>query len=90
METATTEAAGALERVFSLLNGPTGVSRALAERRIVVGRWACSKWLKAGRLPRTEYTGETNYAAALSEAVGGEVTVEQLLEAGRKPQELPA
>jgi len=26
------------------------------------------KWLKRGRLPRTDYTGETNYAALIAQA----------------------
>lgn len=37
---------------------------------------AVKKWSIAGRPPRTEYTGETNYAELISkavEAVGGEI-----------------
>lgn len=40
---------------------------------------AIAKWERKGRFPRTEYTGETNYAKQLSEASGGVFTVEQLL-----------
>lgn len=33
-----------------------------------VSQRAIYKWLTAGALPRTEYTGETNYAHRLAEA----------------------
>ena len=33
-----------------------------------VSRQAVDKWLANGRLPRTEYTGETCYAVALADA----------------------
>jgi hypothetical protein len=72
-----------LERVFDLLGGPTGVTRALAREGITITAWAVNKWLRAGRLPRTEYTGETQYAKALERSVNGQVTAEVLLEAGR-------
>lgn len=74
---------GPLEKVFELLKGPAGVSRALAEQGIKVTPWAANKWLRAGRLPRTEYTGETAYARALETAVKAQVTADVLLEAGR-------
>jgi len=41
------------------------------------------KWRESGRLPRTEWTGETNYAAVIAEATKGtsfECTREQLLQ----------
>ncbi len=72
-----------IERAFDLLSGPSGVSRGLLDRGITITPWACNKWLRQGRLPRTDYTGETNYAKALEELTGGKVTAEQLLEAGR-------
>lgn len=73
----------ALERVFDLLGGPTGVKRALAKQGIELTPWAVNKWLRAGRLPRTEYTGETSYAKAFEIAVDGKVTAAALLELGR-------
>jgi hypothetical protein len=32
---------------------------------------AVYKWIDRGMLPRTEYTGETNYAERLADAAGG-------------------
>lgn len=37
------------------------------------------KWLKAHALPRTEWTGETNYAERLSQALGGKLSKEEIL-----------
>lgn len=74
-----------IERVFELLGGPSGVLRALRAEGIEIKTpWAVSKWRQAGRLPRTEYTGETTYARVLERAVGGQVTAEAMLEQGRK------
>ncbi|WP_404812627.1 YdaS family helix-turn-helix protein [Acidithiobacillus thiooxidans] len=39
---------------------------------------AVMKWVGSGRLPRTEYTGETSYAQAVEHATNGRVTVEDL------------
>lgn len=44
-----------------------------------VSRRAVGKWEKAGRLPRTEWTGETNYSGVIEELTGRRVTREQLL-----------
>lgn len=74
-----------LERVFELLGGPTGVLKALRAAGIEIKTpWAVNKWLRAGRLPRTEYTGETNYAQVLERAVGGQVTAAAMLEQGKR------
>ncbi|WP_088706301.1 hypothetical protein [Noviherbaspirillum denitrificans] len=58
---------------------------------------AVYKWLKKGRLPRTEWTGETNYAALIAEASKGtefECTREQLLQLPAAvvncPEQVPA
>lgn len=77
----------ALKRVFELLDGPSGVARALGEQGITITPWACNKWLRQGRLPRTDYTGETHYAAALERAVKSEVRAEELL--SRDPPIVP-
>lgn len=74
-----------IDRVFDLLGGPTGVLKVLRAAGIDIKTpWAVNKWRRAGRLPRTEYTGETNYARVLAAAVDGQVTAEQLLEQGRR------
>lgn len=76
---------GPLARAFEILGGPSGVLRALQAEGVdrIRTAWAVNKWLRAGRLPRTEYTGETNYAAALERATKGQVTAEALLDEGR-------
>ena len=40
---------------------------------------AVYKWLASGSLPRTDYTGETNYAELLATAARGAFTAESLL-----------
>jgi hypothetical protein len=40
---------------------------------------AVRKWEAAGRLPRTEWTGETNYSESIEMLTGGEVTKADLL-----------
>ena len=47
---------------------------------------AIRKWERAGRLPRTEWTGETNYAGQIAVLTDNKVTKSQLL--GKWP-ELP-
>lgn len=40
---------------------------------------AILKWEKRGRLPRTEWTGETNYSEIIERVTGGRVTRRALL-----------
>lgn len=42
---------------------------------------AVYKWLNSGSLPRTDYTGETQYAAKLAAASDGAFTEQWLLDA---------
>lgn len=42
---------------------------------------AIRKWQKAGRLPRTEWTGETEYAKHIAVITGGQVSETDLLPA---------
>jgi DNA-binding transcriptional regulator YdaS (Cro superfamily) len=58
-----------------LLGGGTALAKTCG-----VSAPAVHKWLKQGRLPRTEWTGETDYASRIVEALGGRMTREQLLE----------
>ncbi len=41
---------------------------------------AIYKWQAKGRLPRTEWTGETDYASCIEIATGGRITRAQLLD----------
>ena len=41
---------------------------------------AVYKWINTGRLPRTDYTGETHYATSLAEASNGAFSANYLLE----------
>lgn len=52
--------------------------RALA-RFCGVSPQAIYKWENKGSLPRTEWTGETDYASRIEEATNGAVTRDQLL-----------
>jgi hypothetical protein len=40
---------------------------------------AMRKWQATGRMPRTEWTGETNYCAVIERETGGQVTRARLL-----------
>ncbi|WP_342595744.1 YdaS family helix-turn-helix protein [Salinicola lusitanus] len=54
-----------------------GVSR--CARICGVSPSAVCKWLRRGRLPRTEYTGETHHATRMAEASEGAFTAAWLL-----------
>lgn len=41
---------------------------------------AIRKWEAKGRLPRTEWTGETHYAKAIERLSGAQVTAKELLD----------
>lgn len=40
-------------------------------------------WQKRNRLPRTDWTGETDYASRIEKATGGQITRAQLLDLNR-------
>lgn len=44
------------------------------------------KWEAKGRVPRTDWTGETDYASRIEEATKGAVTRDQLLNLKRNDQ----
>ena len=45
---------------------------------------AVRRWEQANRLPRTELTGETEYARAIAKTIGNKITRRKLLDATRK------
>lgn len=47
---------------------------------------AIYKWETKGSLPRTDWTGETNYASRIEEATKGVITRDQLLNLKRSDQ----
>ena len=49
-----------------------------------VSEGAPYKWLRSGRLPRTELTGETDHASAIERATAGAVSAEALREMTRQ------
>jgi hypothetical protein len=61
--------------------GLTAFTKKLNERiQKPVTYQAVRKWIARGRLPRTEWTGETQYAAAIESLTEGRVSRDQLLE----------
>lgn len=63
--------------------GPISRAIAIAGLRAVaaaceVTYQAVRKWEAAGKLPRTEWTGETTYAAKIARATGWQVTEAEL------------
>lgn len=69
-----------IQTVMDLAGGPVALTREINKRiERPVTYQAVLKWARQGRLPRTEWTGETRYAKAMSAAVGGKVKVRELL-----------
>jgi DNA-binding transcriptional regulator YdaS (Cro superfamily) len=62
-----------LLRAKSLLGSYNAIGRVCS----VSGK-AVMKWVAAGRLPRTEYTGETRYAEMIQSATNGAITCKDL------------
>ena len=48
-----------------------------------VSQRAIYKWMDNGKLPRTEYTGETNYAEKIAHASNGLFSADVILTIGR-------
>jgi len=46
---------------------------------------AVRKWERKNRLPRTDWTGETSYSAAIEKATGGQVARQDLLAVSTRP-----
>ena len=53
-------------------------------RELGLTHQALRKWQKAGRMPRTEWTGETAYAIKIADLTDGKVSVAELL--GKWPE----
>lgn len=57
----------------------TSIGTQKIAKRCKVSVRAVYKWCERGVLPRTEYTGETNYAEQIEVLSGGQYKKEQLL-----------
>tara|TARA_R110000796_G_C14322523_1_gene408024 strand:- start:249 stop:539 length:291 start_codon:yes stop_codon:yes gene_type:complete len=57
----------------------TIIKRSVLARALGLTPPAIKKWEKAGKMPRTEWTGETNYAAQMQKLSGGLVLKKDLL-----------
>lgn len=55
------------------------VGLAKMARELGISYQAIRLWEKRGRMPRTEWTGETSYCAKIQEMTDGAVTKESLL-----------
>lgn len=64
-----------VESAVDLLGGPTGAATVCN-----VTPQAVRKWMKRGRLPRTEYTGETQHAQRMAAASDGAFSADWLLD----------
>lgn len=64
-----------LEKALELAGGQTGLAN-------IVGLTpqAVQKWVANGCLPRTEWTGETNYAEQIAQSLDFKVTKSELLQ----------
>lgn len=56
------------------------VGRSMIARACYCSRQAVVKWERAGRLPRTELTGETNYAQRIARLTNRKIKRSQLIE----------
>ena len=82
METPETYTKNIVERAVYLAGGPRKVAAEFS-----LSRPAVDKWIKQGFLPRTEWTGETNYAEKLEVLSGFRVTRDELLAAKPRRKE---
>lgn len=63
-----------LEKAIRFLGGYSATARVCGVAYQVV-----VNWVRRGRLPRTEWTGETDYSSRIEKALAGAVTREELL-----------
>ncbi|QVN18943.1 hypothetical protein [Burkholderia pyrrocinia] len=78
-----------IESAVAHVGSITAFTKALNERiERPVTYQAVRKWIAKGRLPRTEWTGETEYSQAIEAITGGAVSRSILLRLdGRDAQE---
>ncbi len=72
-----------IQHAIQIAGGPTAFTRKLnarIRRKRPITYQAIRKWASTGSLPRTEWTGETDYASAIEDLTGGEVSRVTLLE----------
>lgn len=56
-----------------------------ATARVLGGSWNMVwKWLNISHMPHTEFSGATRYARGIEEALGGEITAEEILDYERR------
>jgi DNA-binding transcriptional regulator YdaS (Cro superfamily) len=70
-----------LERAVAILGGYSATGRVCG-----VSFMSVIKWVRKGHLPRTEWTGETNYADRIASAIDGIVSREELLSTRPTPR----
>ncbi len=63
-----------LELAILFLGGYQGTGRVCGVTFMTVGRW-----IKQGKLPRTELSGDTDYASKIEQALKGKITRDELL-----------
>ncbi len=69
-----------IQQSIGLAGGPVALTRELNNHLSKpITYQAVLKWARQGHLPRTEWTGETSYAKAISAAIGGQIKVGELL-----------
>ena len=66
------------------------VGLARLARELKLTHQAVRRWQRAGRMPRTEWTSETNYGRRIEELTAGVVTRERLLQKWIIPAEAQA
>lgn len=66
--------ASPLDRAIEAVGSMSALARGLG-----LSPKAVRKWKLAGRLPRTEYTGETDYSGRIEQMAGGVVRRDELL-----------
>jgi hypothetical protein len=65
------------------------VGKVALARGLGVTHQAFRRWFDAGRMPRTEWTGETRYSEAIERLTDGRVTKAMLLGAWPPPSAVP-